>query len=62
MQWAEKYSAVLNFLSKINFYLERAATDLYLYCELAGKTSDELLDLKSSFEGLEAEKLLDKFV
>lgn len=62
MQWAKKHSTVLNYLSKINSYRERAATDLYLYCEWAGKTPDELLALKSSFESLEAEKLFDKIV
>jgi hypothetical protein len=62
MPWAEKYPAVLNYLSKINSYRERAATDLYLYCEWTGKTPDELLALKCSFESLDAEKLLDKFV
>lgn len=62
MSWTEKYPTVLNYLSKINSYRERAATDLYLYCEWAGKTPDELLALKNSFESLDAEKLLDKFV
>jgi hypothetical protein len=62
MPWTEKYPTVLNYLSKINSYRERAATDLYLFCEWAGKTPDELLAMKSSFESLEAEKLLDKFV
>jgi uncharacterized coiled-coil protein SlyX len=62
MSWAEKYPTVLNYLSKINSYRERAATDLYLYCEWSGKNPDELLALKNSFESLDAEKLLDKFV
>jgi hypothetical protein len=62
MPWTEKYPTVLNYLSKINSYRERAATDLYLYCEWAEKNPDELLAMKSSFENLEAEKLLDKFV
>lgn len=62
MPWTEKYPTVLNYLAKINSYRERVATDLYLYCEWAEKTPDELLALKNSFESLEAEKLLDKFV
>ncbi|TFH24388.1 hypothetical protein E4G67_02035 [Candidatus Bathyarchaeota archaeon] len=56
MPWTEKYPTVLNYLSKINSYRERAATDLYLFCEWAGKTPDELLAMKGSFESLEAEK------
>jgi len=30
MPWAEEHSTVLNYLSKINSYRERAATDLFL--------------------------------
>ena len=62
MPWVEKHPTVLNYLSKINSYRERAATDLYLYCEWAGKNPEELLAMKNSYEGLDAEKLLDNFV
>jgi hypothetical protein len=62
MPWAERYGCVLNYLSKLNSYRERAATDLYLFCEWANVTPEELLAMKTGFDSLDAEKLLDKFV
>lgn len=62
MPWAEKYPPVQNYLSKLNSGRPRAAVDLYLFCEWASLNPDTLLCLKSSFESLDAEKLLDKLV
>ena len=61
LQWAEGHSAVLTYLNKINACKERAATDIYLFSEWAGKTPEELLAMKTGYENLDVEKLLDKF-
>ena len=62
LPWVEKYDSVKNYLSKLNSCRDRAAVDLYFFCEWSHLTPDELLALKNSFESLDAEKLLDKFV
>jgi hypothetical protein len=49
-------------LSKLNGAKPSRALSLFYFCEWTGKSLDELLMLKSSFEDLAAEKLLDRFV
>jgi len=48
-------------LQRLNANKQRTAVYLYLYCEWANKTPEELLNLKNTFENSDAEKLLDKF-
>src|SRR4030042_1047693 len=62
LQWASKHQVVLNYLGKINACKDRAAMDIYLFCEWANKTPEELLELKSEYKATEAEQLLDRFV
>jgi hypothetical protein len=62
LEWAQQHDPVTTYLSKINADKARAATDIYLFCEWAGKTPEELLALKTGYEAGDAEKLLDKFV
>jgi hypothetical protein len=62
LPWAEKHDAVLTYLNKINACKERAATDIYLFCEWAHTTPEKLLAMKTGYENLDVEKLLDKFV
>lgn len=61
LEWAKDHPAVLTYLSKINAYKKRAATDIYLFCEWVGKTPEELLAIKTGYEDLRVEHLLDKF-
>jgi hypothetical protein len=61
LKWANQHPSVLTYLSKINAYKKRAATDIYLFCEWAGKTPEELLAMKTGYEDLRVERLLDKF-
>jgi hypothetical protein len=62
MPWANKYESLKTYLSRLNSRKARAALSVFDFCDWAGLNPDELLALKSSFESLEAEKLLDKFV
>ena len=61
-EWAQTQPTVLNYLSKLNADKQRTAQDIYLYCEWANKTPEELLALKSDYRATEAESLLDRFV
>jgi hypothetical protein len=60
--WAYKFTCVKTWLSKQNGTKAARALALWYFCEWAGKTPDELLQLKSGYGCLEAENLLDKFV
>jgi hypothetical protein len=62
LDWAEKHDGVRVWLSKLHGTKEQRALSLWYYCDWAEKTPKELLELKNSFESLDAEKLLDKFV
>jgi uncharacterized coiled-coil protein SlyX/integrase len=62
LEWSQKHGSVLTYLSKINACKPRAATDLYLFCEWAHQSPEELLSLKTNYEATEAENLLDRFV
>ena len=59
--WINQHESVQVYLQRLNANRERTAVYLYLYCEWANKTPEELLALKNSFENSDAEKLLDKF-
>jgi hypothetical protein len=61
LEWARKHPSVLTYIGKINAYKERAATDIYLFCEWCGKTPEDLLAMKTGYEDLRVEHLLDKF-
>jgi hypothetical protein len=61
LEWARNHPSVLTYLGKINAYKKRAATDIYLFCEWCGKTPEELLAMKTGYEDLRVERLLDKF-
>ena len=61
LDWASQYPSVLTYLGKINASKKRAATDIFLFCEWAGKTPEELLAMKNSYEDYRVERLLDKF-
>jgi hypothetical protein len=59
--WAREHQSVLTYLGKINADKARAATDIYLFCEWANKTPEDLLTMKTGYEDLRVERLLDKF-
>jgi hypothetical protein len=59
--WANKHEVVLQWLSKLQ-RKEKRARELWLFCDWAKKTPEELLALKENSNTLEAEKLLDRFV
>jgi hypothetical protein len=60
--WACKFLCVQTWLNKMNGAKPHRAYLLSLYCDWAGKSPDELLGLKTGYESLDAEKLLDRFV
>lgn len=62
MPWANKYESLKTYLSRLNSRKARAALSVFDFCDWAGLNPDELLALKSSYESLKAERLLDKFV
>jgi hypothetical protein len=57
----DQHECVRFYLQRLNANKARAAVFIYLYCEWADKTPEQLLDLKDSFESSEAERLLDRF-
>jgi hypothetical protein len=61
LDWASEHQPVLTYLGKINADKARAATDIYLFCEWASKTPEDLLAMKTGYEDLRIERLLDKF-
>ena len=60
--WIEHHEAVQVWLSKQHGCKKARALSLWYYCDWTRKTPDTLLKLKSGFEDLGAERLLDKFV
>jgi hypothetical protein len=62
LDWANKYESAKKWLFKMNGAKRTRALDLFQFCDFAKKTPDELLTTKNSFENLEVENLLDKFV
>ena len=60
--WANRFSSVRNWLTKLNGTKELRALDLFHFCDWADKSPDELLAMKCSFENIDVEKLLDRFV
>jgi hypothetical protein len=60
-KWAVNYSKVMTWLSKLQ-KKERNAWQLWLYCDMVGKTPDELLALKDDPRSRDAEYILDAFV
>jgi len=61
LNWANKYETVKQWLSGLQRQNKRSR-ELWLFCNWAGKTPEQLLALKDDRNSLEAEKLLDKFV
>jgi hypothetical protein len=61
-QWASKFNSTRTWLSKLNGSKELRALDLFHFCNWTSKTPDELLAMKCSFENIDIEKLLDRFV
>jgi len=62
MNWVAEHDSVRVWLSKLNGTKEQRALSLWYYWDWTEKPPKELLALKSSFESLDAEKLLDCFV
>lgn len=62
MNWVEQHECVRVWLSKLNGTKRLRALCLWYYCDWAKKSPEELLALKSGFECLDAERLLDRFV
>ena len=62
MSWVAKHENVRVWLSKLNGAKRKRALSLWYYCDWAGLNPANLLALKNSFECLDAEKLLDKFI
>jgi hypothetical protein len=60
-EWASKHSVVMEWLSRLQRQPKRAR-ELWLFCDWAKKTPEQLLALKDDKNNLEADKLLDKFV
>jgi hypothetical protein len=61
-EWASQFSCVQTWLNKMNGAKANRAYLLALYCDWAKKGPDILLLLKTAYENLDAEKLLDSFV
>jgi hypothetical protein len=61
-EWANNYASTRTWLSKLNGTKKLRALDLFYFCDWANLNPDELLSLKSSFESLDAERSLDRFV
>ena len=61
-QWGSRFTCVKTWLSKQNGTKAARALALWYFCEWAATTPDELLQLKSSYGCLDAERLLDRFV
>src|SRR5208283_1579297 len=57
--WAKNYECVMNYLGKLNSRQGNVALSLYHFCTWAKLNPDQLLALKSDYNSLEAEKLLD---
>ncbi|MCJ7761864.1 hypothetical protein MUP38_00220, partial [Candidatus Bathyarchaeota archaeon] len=62
MAWANQYESLRTYLSRLNSRHEKTAISIFDFADWAGKTPDQLLAMKNSYESLEVEKLLDKFV
>lgn len=62
LPWVSQYESAKNYLSKINSAKADTALNLFHFCNWVEMSPTELLALKSSFESLDAERLLDKFV
>ena len=62
MGWVAEHDSVQVWLSKLNGVKKKRALSLWYYCDWTGFEPANLLALKSSFENLDAERLLDKFV
>lgn len=57
--WAKNYDCVMNYLGKLNSRQGNVALSLYHFCTWSGLNPNQLLALKSDYNSLEAEKLLD---
>ena len=59
--WINQHECIKIYLQRLNSNRERNGQYLYLYCEWANKTPEQLLELKTSYDNSDAEKLLDRF-
>ncbi len=57
--WAKNYQCLMNYLNTLNNRQSSAAMSIYHFCYWAKLDPDQLLALKSDFNNLDAEKLLD---
>jgi len=62
LTWAEGFGCAKNYLNRLNSGKALAAHNLWHFCEWAKTDPAKLLALKKSYESLDAEKLLDRFV
>lgn len=60
--WACRFHSVETWLQKLNGARAHRAYLLFLFCDWAKKSPDELLQLKTDYNSLDAERLLDDFV
>jgi hypothetical protein len=60
--WAFKYPTVQVWLKKLNGAKPHRAYLLFLFCSWAQKSPEQILQLKSDYNSLDAERLLDDFV
>jgi hypothetical protein len=61
-RWGYGFECVRVWLSKLNGAKATRVLNLFYFCDWAGKDPSALLELKSSFDSLDAERLLDRFV
>ena len=57
--WAKNYQPVMNYLNTLHNRQGSVAMSLYHFCKWANLDPNQLLALKSDFNSLEAERLLD---
>jgi|GEM_PF-1162084 len=57
--WAKNYPSVMNYLNTLHNRQGNVAMSLFHFCKWANLNPDQLLALKSDYNSLEAEKLLD---
>jgi hypothetical protein len=59
--WIDQHESIKIYLQRLNGNKTRIGLYLYRYCEWAGKTPEQLLELKTSYDNSDAERLLDRF-
>jgi hypothetical protein len=62
MPWVEQHEVVKKYIRKLNSRREYAAVEIYLFCDWAKLTPEQLLELKSDFRNFDAENLIGSFI